>query len=240
MARMLVIALILTASVAADRAGAQDKGQPPANRILNIGIHFGFGPGILVNASARQEQASPVSKIAVVNVGKVFIEYEKAKHFKQVLQDQVKPYKDKMDSWHKEMTEYQDLLQKHDPRFSEEELQKRIADRKHALEDANLAVRKLIGKDSEEQLVALWKEIIATVKKHAESQGYVMVLGYGDPTDAKELHAFANINRKMHGMDSGGVTPLYAHPSCDITDGLIARLNHAYREQVRKTADRRK
>lgn len=240
MARMLIIALIVTASVAADRAGAQDKAQPPANRVLNIGVHFGFGPGILVNVTARQEQRSPASRIAVVNVGKVFIEYEKAKYIKRALQDQVKPYKDKMDKWHREMTEYQNLLQKHDPRFSEEELQKKIADHKHSLEDANQAVRKLVGKDSEEQLVALWKEIIATAKKHAESQGYLMVLGYGDPVDAKELHGFANINRKMQGMDAGGVTPLYAHPSCDITDGLIARLNQAYLEQVRKTADRRK
>lgn len=167
-------------------------------------------------------------RIGVVNVGTIFVKYEKAKEFKLELQQKVEPFKKNMDKWHKEMVEYQELLQKNDPRYKAEDLQKAITDRKRALEDANLAVRKLIGKQSEEQLVQLWREIVDRVEKYGQQVGFHIILGYGDPQDAKELHTFANINRKMQGMDTGGLTPLYVTPGLDLSEQIVQSLNASY------------
>lgn len=240
MTRILLATMIIAATIGADRAAAQKQEPRRDSRALHVYLHFGIGPGVVLGLTMGEAEPPPASKIAIVNVGTVFVNYEKAKEFKVRLQEQVDPYKAKMDKWQKEMTEYQNLLQKHDPRYNEDALKKKITERKRALEDANAEVRKLVGKQSEQQLVQLWNEINDAAKKHAVAHGFAMVLGYGDPHDAKELFTFANINRKMQGMDQGGVTPLYAHPNCDITDALVLRLNHAYREQLRKMADGRK
>jgi Skp family chaperone for outer membrane proteins len=167
-------------------------------------------------------------RVAVVNVGTIFMKYRKAIDFKTDLQKKVEPFKSNMDKWHKEMVDYQELLQKNDPRYKPEDLQKAITDRKRALEDANLAVRKLIGKQSEEQLVQLWREINERVRIYGQQNGFHIVLGYGDPQDEKELHTFANINRKMQGMDTGGVTPLYVAAGLDISEQVVQSLNASY------------
>ena len=195
------ITALATASYFASQLGAQAGGTAPAAGGIRVGV---------------------------VNVGTIFIKYKKAEEFKIELQTKVKPFKDNMDKWHKEMVEYQELLQKVDPRYKADDLTKAITDRKRALEDANLAVRKLIGKQSEEQLVQLWREIVDRVELYGKQNGFHIILGYGDPQDSKELHTFANINRKMQGMDAGGVTPLYVGQGLDISEQVVQSLNASY------------
>lgn len=167
-------------------------------------------------------------RVGVVNVGTIFMKYKKAEIFKLDLQKKVEPYKNQMDKWHKELVEYQELLQKNDPRYKVEDLQKAITDRKRALEDANIAVRKLVGKQSEEQLVQLWREIVDRIEIYGKQNGFHIILGYGDPQDAKDLHTWQNINRKMEGMDRGSVTPLYVGAGLDISDQVVQSLNASY------------
>jgi Skp family chaperone for outer membrane proteins len=170
------------------------------------------------------------TRVAVVNVGTVFQKYVKAEAFKKELQTKIEPFKVKMDNWRKEMIQYQDLIQKGDNKYKKEDLEKAILDRKRALEDTDREVRNLIGKQSEEQLVQLWKEINNHIKAFGATNGFHMVLGYGDPADAKDLDTFANINRKMQGMDLGGVSPLYIANGLDISEHVVQSLNAAYNQ----------
>jgi Skp family chaperone for outer membrane proteins len=171
------------------------------------------------------------TKVGVVNVGTVFAKYEKANIFKDELQRTIKPFKDKADKWRKEMIEYQDLIQKGDFKtYKKEDLEKAVLDRKRAMEDMDREVRNLIGKQQEEQLVQLWKEVTAHIRGYGASKGFHMVLGYGDPLKAEELDTFPNINRKMQGMDLGGVCPLFVGPGLDISEDVVLSLNSAYRQ----------
>jgi Skp family chaperone for outer membrane proteins len=171
-------------------------------------------------------------RVGLVNVGTIFTKYQKAIQFKDDLRKKVEPYKTQMDTWHKELVNYQDLLQKQDPRYKPEDLQKAITDRKRALEDANMAVRKLIGKQSEEQLIQLWREIVDRVEIYGKQNGFHIVLGYGDPQDAKDLHTFGNINRKMQGMDQGAVVTLYVAAGLDISEQVVQSLNASYAQHA--------
>jgi Skp family chaperone for outer membrane proteins len=167
-------------------------------------------------------------RVGLVNVGTIFLKYEKAKDFKEQLMKKVSPFKENMEKWRKEMIEYQDLLQKGDTKYNRQDLEKAITDRKRALEDADKAVRNLVGKQSEDQLVQLWREIIDRVEIYGKQNGFHVVLGYGDPPDPKDLHTFANINRKMQGMDIGAITPLFVAPGLEISEQVVQSLNASY------------
>jgi Skp family chaperone for outer membrane proteins len=187
--------------------------------------------GTQLGAQQTPAAASVGTRVGVVNVGTVFTKYAKAVAFKEELQKTIKPYKDKADVWRKQMIEYQDLLQKQDfAKYKKEDLEKAVKDRKRAMEDMDMEVRNLIGKQQEEQLVQLWKEVTTHIRAYGASKGFHVVMGYGDPMDAKELDTFPNINRKMQGMDLGGLCPLYVAQGLDISEEVVQSLNAAYQQ----------
>ncbi len=195
---------------------------------LALAVAAYFGSHLWAQSGAAPSTAGG-TRLAVINVGVVFTKYKKATAFKEELQKKVMPFKDKMDGWRKEVIQYQDLIQRGDfKQYKKEDLEKAIVDRKCALEDTDREVRNLVGKQSEEQLVHLWKEITSHVRAFGATNGFHMVLGYGDPMDPKEMDTFANINRKMQGMDIGGVTPLYLAQGLDISEAVVQSLNAAY------------
>jgi Skp family chaperone for outer membrane proteins len=188
-----------------------------------------FGTSLVAQGGGGVPAAAGGTRIAVVNVGTVFTKYEKAKAFKEELQTIIKPYKDKADGWRKEMISYQEMIQKSQfDKYKKEDLEKAILDRKRALEDMDRDVRNLVGKKQEDQLVQLWKEVNHGIQLYAKTRGFQIVLGYGDPMDPKEWDTFPNINRKMQGMDLGGVCPLYIADGIDISMDVVTSLNAAY------------
>jgi Skp family chaperone for outer membrane proteins len=182
-------------------------------------------------AAGAAPTASGGTRIAIVNIGTVFAKYEKAKAIKDEMQTTLKPYKDKADKWRAEMIQYQEFITKKQfDKYKEEDLQKAILERKRAMEDLDRELRPVIGKKQEEQLVQLWKEVNQHITRYGSSQGFHIVMGYGDPVDPKELDTFPNINRKMQGMDLGGVCPLYVANGLDITNDVVLSLNATYRQ----------
>ena len=200
--------------------------------VLALAVAAYFGSRLWAQQPAAAAAAAGGTRVGVVNVGTVFSKYRKAQVFKEELQKKVMPFKEKMDGWRKDMIQYQEMLQKGDSKYKKEDLEKAIVDRKRALEDTDKEVRNLIGKQSEEQLVHLWREIVERIQAYGAANGFHMVLGYGDPPDAKELNTFPNINRKMQGMDMGSITPLYIAGGLDISEQVIQSLNAAYQQNA--------
>jgi Skp family chaperone for outer membrane proteins len=204
--------------------------------ILAIGT-LALGAG----ACSAQDDKAPPTKLAIVNVGAVFSKYEKAIALKETLQEAFAPYKQKADKWTLEITQFKAQIDKGGlTQERKDELEKLVLDRQRSLQDLDREAKSVLGKEQEAQLAALWKDVIEATEKYAAAKGFGMVLGYGDPTDPKDLTTFANINRKMQGMDAGGLTPLYAHPSLDITSGLVAALNESYRNRDTRAPGARK
>jgi Skp family chaperone for outer membrane proteins len=177
--------------------------------------------------------APQVTKVGVINVGTVFSKYSRALVLKEELQKAFKPFKDKAEQWTKEIILYKDAIDRKDfkvegKQYSKESLEKAILDRQRALQDLDRDAKAQLGKQQEEQLVHLWKDVNAHIKAYGASKGFHIVMGYGDPTDPKEQDTFANINRHMQGMDVGGLCPIYVAPGLDITDEVVQSLNAAY------------
>lgn len=168
------------------------------------------------------------TRVAVVNIGVVFTKYEKAKNFKKEMEDALKPFKDRAEKIKKDILAYQGGISNPATDIKlKEQYQKAIVDLKRALEDLDLDARKSIGKRQEEHLVQLYKEVSEHIKGVANTNGFHLVLGFGEPPDL-DLFSLQNIDRKLTAMNMGGTVPLYFHSALDISDTVVLSLNRSY------------
>jgi Skp family chaperone for outer membrane proteins len=189
-------------------------------------------------ASAQgQAMSQPATKVGVVNVGLLFTKYAKAQVFKKELEGDLAPLKAEAEKIKNVMQAHQEWIKKAgttDP-GQKEKSEKALRDGQRALEDLDLQARKLIGKKQEAQLVQLYKEIQAAVQSYGQQSGYHVIFAYGDPPDA-DLYTFGNINRKMSGMDMGGIVPFYIQNGLDVSNDVLQRLNYSYQQASGQTS----
>jgi Skp family chaperone for outer membrane proteins len=188
-----------------------------------------FGSGLFAQGTgapaggAAQPQGT---KIAVINIGYVFNNYDRAKAFKKNLELAVGPYKDKGKAMADDIKKWEGELAK--PGIDQkvaDNYRASIIQTKRKLEDMGIEMQKLLGKQQEDNLVTLWKEVNMGIGKVAEAYGFQIVLGYGDPMDKALLDQFPNVNRKMQAMDLGSTCPLYVHGSVDLSYAVTETLN---------------
>lgn len=170
------------------------------------------------------------SKVALVNIGQVFLKYEKALAYKADIEKVLKPYQEQRTKWQADLVGFQKALQ--DPKTKAEDrpkFEKALVDYKRALEDLEVKMEKSVGKAPEEQIVNLFKDVNNAVKAYAQANGIAIVLAYGEQLEGDPF-IFGNITRKMQGMDLGSTTPLFFTPGIDISAGVIDVLNRGYRD----------
>lgn len=173
------------------------------------------------------------TKVGVCNIGTVFTKYKKALVFKEEMERELKPYKDKIEELKNLVVRWQNYMaeQAKSPggidKAKREEGEKTILNCKRQMEDLDREARGKIGKKNEEQISQLYKEVNAAIQRYALSTGYHMVLGYGEPLD-QDLLSFMNINRKMQAMDMGAVIPMYVAQGLDVTEGVVGTLNAGF------------
>lgn len=175
------------------------------------------------------------TRVAVVNIGTVFTKYEKAKNFKEEMEKTLKPFKDQAEKVKKDILAYQAGI--NDPKRNDKEKEQyaqAIRVLKRQLEDLDLEARKSIGQKQETHLIQLFKEVSQHIQAVSSANGIHLVMGFGEPPDA-DLFTFANINRKLSGMDMGGSVPLYYNSALDISEIVVASLNRSYGGAVSAT-----
>jgi Skp family chaperone for outer membrane proteins len=182
---------------------------------------------LTLGLAGQARAQSTGTRVAVVNIGTVFTKYDKATRFKSDMEATLKPYKDKAEEYKKNILAYQAGI--NDPQRKEKEKEayaQAIRDLKRRLEDLDLEARKAIGGKQETHLIQLFREVSDHIKAVSLANGIHLVMGFGEPPDA-DLYTFANINRKLTGMDMGGSVPLYYHSSLDISEVVVASLNRS-------------
>jgi Skp family chaperone for outer membrane proteins len=197
------------------------------NSVLVLGV-----AALLVSGSSSHllAQQPAGTRVAIVNVGLVFSKYEKAKFYKAELETTLKPYKDKGEKIAAEMKKYGEPLKNKavtDPKLKEQ-YEQYLLKLKRDMEDVDMEARKLIGKKQEDQIITLFKEVQGAIQGFAQSNGYHLVLGYGQQIEG-DMYSFANINRIMQGMDLGSATPLFLVGGVDISQPVVDTLNAHYR-----------
>jgi Skp family chaperone for outer membrane proteins len=182
---------------------------------------FANGPG------AVQPVQQQGTKVAVVNIGKVFNEYVRAVAFKKDLEATLAPFKDKAKKITDDIQKWETALKTPGmvPEKDKEQYIAAIKNARRTLEDMGAQIQSDLGKRQEQNLVTLWKEVDMGIAAVARNQGYHIVLGYGDPAQKELLDLFPNVNRKMQAMDLGSSVPLYIDPANDISHIVVFNLN---------------
>jgi Skp family chaperone for outer membrane proteins len=178
-------------------------------------------------AAHAQQVAAPLGqlRVAVVNMGLVFTKYEKAAAVKNQLERSLEPYKQEAEKLKKDMLSWAEYMKSPNfPAKDKDQYENGIRTNQRKLEDIEVQVRKMVGKQQEDQIINLYKEINEAIKVCAQQQGIQVVFGYGEQTEG-DVYSISNITRKMQGMDMGGCNPLYCQPDVDISRYLIQYLN---------------
>ena len=172
-----------------------------------------------------QLNAPAPTRVAIINIGLVFTKYDKAKAYKDQMEKLVEPHQLDGKKLKKEMLDWSEAMKnpKFDPK-DRERYEQGIRGNQRRLEDLELTVRKLIGKTQEEQVTNLYKEVQGAIHAFAKANAIQVVLGYGEQIDG-DPYSFANINRKMQGMDIGSCNPLYFSEGIDISRPVVEMLN---------------
>ncbi len=185
---------------------------------------------VLVGATGRlYAQGAAGTRVAVVNVGLVFSKYNKAIFYKTELENTLKPYKKRGEEINEKIKQYGEPLQQGkvtDPALKEQ-YQKYLLQLKREMEDLDTNARKLIGKKQEDQIIALYKEVVGEVQDFAQKNGFQLVLGYGQKVEG-DPYTIDNITRIMQGMDQGSTTPMFMGLGVDISQAVVESLNRRY------------
>ena len=180
--------------------------------------------------SQRQPpKEAPRIRIAAVNYGYLFTNYDRAIQLKKDIDKELAPMKAEANRIKSELVELK-AAEKNatEPPEAPEFVRKQIRESVSKLEELDAAARKLVGKKQERQLVELWIDINAAVREYAEKRDFDLVLGYGDPPNI-DPNSFSFVNRRMTAMDMGVAIPAYIRNGADVTKEVTTLLNEKHR-----------
>jgi Skp family chaperone for outer membrane proteins len=214
-------------------------------RIIGIMAALAVGAALYGVSQVAAQPGAPAlaqppahTRLALVNVAKVFQEYDKARFYKAELEKAIQPKKDERERLIKEIQAWKKALQekpelkKGDPQFNPTEFErydKGVVNNQRKLEDVERDIRQIVGERSEHQNVLLYKELYEAAQRYATENHFHIVLGYVEPTQGDPF-SLINIMRKIQGMDMAGcVTAVYVAPGLDISAGVVDSLNQRYR-----------
>jgi Skp family chaperone for outer membrane proteins len=189
----------------------------------------------VVSRLAAQQGAAPVqapavTRVALINIAKVFQEYDKAKFYKDEMQRLAEPKKLLRDKLAKEIISWKQAMA--DPKFpieQKERYERGIVNNQRQMEDLDREMRQLLGEKNEQQYVQLYKDVSDAVQRYAQANNFHVVLAYIEPTQGDPF-TITNILRKVQGMDMGGtVTGMFMAPGVDISSAVVDLMNQNYR-----------
>jgi Skp family chaperone for outer membrane proteins len=165
-------------------------------------------------------------RVAIVNIGQVFNQYNRPQYMRTDLEKSLGPYKreakqltDNIKTWEQEIS-FGNI-----ENDAKKRNQANIAKAKQRLEEMGVEIARKFGKLQEENLVELFRSVQAGIKAHANRHDIDLVLGYGDVLEKDLLTQFPNVNRKMQAMDSGAAVPFALRPQGDISGAVVTILN---------------
>ena len=178
-------------------------------------------------------QAPAVTRVALINVAKVFQEYEKAKFYKKEIEATVEPKRLLREKLAKEIIAWKTTMS--DPKFNpaeKERYERGIVNNQRQMEDLDREMRQLLSQKNEQQYLQLYKDLSDAVQRYAAANNFQVVLAYIEPTQGDPF-SIMNIMRKVQGMDMGGtVTNMYAAGGLDISTAVVDLMNQNFRAAV--------
>jgi Skp family chaperone for outer membrane proteins len=195
--------------------------------MLSLGAAVYFGTR-LVAQTATRPAATAQTRVAMLNLRWVIKNYAKYQSFIDQIKGDEKKYLD-------ELTAKQKLIETKAkdadklPAAEREKLEIEVRNIQRDMEDIKLKARKEVTQKSNDEMVKVYKEVRDAAYRHAQSQGFDLVLHFEGPADAKEVDSPMLVTRNMN---AGGCVPLYWNPALDISGHVLTALNAPFKAKT--------
>lgn len=203
--------------------------------MIYVGASLWAQPGTGTPAATQPVAAPLRTPVRVVNMSKVVKNYNKWKNFQLQYKDAYKKeYEDKVAPQKAKMTELVAIGL--DPKSTP--AQKQTAEKaakkiQHEVGEIGEEAKQKLAKMQADVFVLIYKDIEATVYGFARQGAIELVMFYSDATDASDMYAIGNIERKL---GNGALMPMYAEAGMDISDRILGILNSQVPDMTPKGA----
>lgn len=176
--------------------------------------------------AAHPASASPKTRVALVNLKYVVMNYAKWKQFTEQLKADYKQYEEKVQALNTQMEQLKKTMAATTDQTQKEQIEKTAKGVQRQMQDLADEAKNTLGKKESDELVIIYKEIAAAVAGFAQANDIDLVMHYNDATTETEMNSGANIQRKMV---TGPTVPLYYKPNeIEISTVVLQMLNQRY------------
>jgi Skp family chaperone for outer membrane proteins len=176
----------------------------------------------------------PRTRIALINIGHVVRNYEKFKVYEDQIKAAFKGFQDREGGIKKKAEDLAKEAQKVGTTDQRKEaIKTELKGLGRQLEDVQNEFKQSMGKQQEQQLVALYSDVRVIAERFAVEKSYDLVLHYNDAVEEKDYWSGANVARKMQ---AGALIPLYYPAGTDVSQEIINRLNAVHKANASRPA----
>ncbi len=194
--------------------------------MLSLGVAAYFGSRVGgQSAAAPRPAATAQTRIAMLNLRWVIKNYAKYQSFIEQMKHEEAGYLTQLQEKQKLIESKAKDAEKLTP-ADRERLETELRNIQREMEDIKLKARKDVTQKSNDEMVKVYKEVRDAAYRHAQSQGFDLVLHFEGPADKNEVDSPVLVTRNMN---AGGCVPLYWNPSLDISGHVLNALNSAFK-----------
>jgi Skp family chaperone for outer membrane proteins len=170
--------------------------------------------------------ASAKTRIALLNLKYVVMNYGKWKQFTEQLKSEYKKYEDQVQAQNTKLENLKQQMQKATDQAQKDQIEKDAKTVQRQMQDLADEAKNTLGKKEADELVVIYKEIASAVSRFAVANDIDLVMHYNDATTDAEMNSPQNIQRKMV---TGPCTPLYYKAGeIEISPVILDMLNKQY------------
>lgn len=181
-----------------------------------------------------QAPPAPQTRIALVNLGQVFKNYQKWHNFEEQFKSDQAWYQKQIDGMKTEAQKIQTDMGRNPDPAAKDQMEKQIKDLQRKVQDLVDDGKSRLSKREFDELVLIYREIQDAVTRYAKAQNIELVMHYSDGIGA-DAWAPMFFQKKL---TNSACQPLYIAPGMDIT-GVIAEMlnrNMAATQPIQPTA----
>jgi Skp family chaperone for outer membrane proteins len=202
--------------------------------LATVGVAVYVGSRLMAQQTGTQgypastaSVSAPKTRVALLNLKYVVMNYAKWKNFTEQLKGEYKKYEEQVTALNTNMEALKKQMQTATDQTQKDNIEKQAKGLQRQMEDLANEAKSTLGKKESDELVIIYKEIASAVAAYAQATNIDLVMHYNDATSEAEMNSPQNIQRKMV---TGPTTPLYyrANADIDISPQILTMLNQHY------------
>jgi Skp family chaperone for outer membrane proteins len=225
-------------------------GKQRAEACKELGEHFGHEPAAvralegalsdpvikldaarsleMIDTRAKQKPAGAGhgTRLAVLNLKYVVMNYKKWQRFTEELKAEYKKYEERVQTLNREMEGLKKEMAAATDSEEKRKIEKQGKKVQQQMQQIADEAKRGLGKKETDELVIIYKDIATAVAEFARANDIDLVMHYNDATTDAEMRSPQNIQRKMV---TGPTTPLYYKAAdVEISQEILKMLNDRY------------